>query len=549
MSGNADPEKFDYPYCVVYGQLYHRVVPAMTLAVKRLTKEHEKACKERGLQRQEFPVSKKLKEEIAALYTSAATEWKSVPTMNGHASAVATLFANDYEKLRCVIMYHRFVMSIDKSDFPDGLQLTKAKITDELTRLKRINQSPPPSTLELWRTGCTHIGRPHTVAITGPTNSPVIFVLDSGNRQGAQTLKNHLFTTDNPMKGQEFKAIKRGLFDVERAAKTAKRPPPLSGFVAAISAVLSAIRELIHSMGDSDVDDPRNLAKNEQIYAKCATLQFIVGMVTCPCRGGPEGLTRSQADILENVEGCENFMLINRILMDPSALTRTEYYDLLQYHAKRVKGMTQNLQQVLPQMASALSYTDTLLWTMTIMSRIQPSLLSARANPNMRLFMHIDKRKEVEVEADEREDSGSDEEDDEDDESGDEEEDQEITAARLAPKCDLCSPFREMTIGTMNSQLRKDLPPTAMHDFWLTGYAGRTGFAALFEALGIDKNPEMCTFVRAWYGHSDVSWQYRNYAMACGRLRFCLLCENAESSVGCVCTGKRKRCKRAKKAA
>lgn len=73
----------------------------------------------------------------------------------------------------------------------------------------------------------------------------------------------------------------------------------------------------------------------------------------------------------------------------------------------------------------------------------------------------------------------------------------------------------------------------------MTSYSGRTGFAAICDALKIDDDAALCTIVREWYGHSDLSWQYKDYAKALGRLLHCLTCKDKENSVMCPCTGKR----------
>lgn len=554
MSKHVDPEKMDIKQCTVLAQLYHQSIPQLTALVKREEKIHSKGKKERGLKQAEFNVTTAIKEEVAGYYDGVVKLYDLLPGESSHAAVVAMLREKNGEKLRCVLMLHRFVMTLFmKSHEPaNALIIESGQIEKELLRLIDEGNPMAPTNLDLWRTGSAYIGRPHTtgLAYSSGNEDGTIYVLNV-SQSGDVGQRLIAFNTRSVMKGLNFAGIKEALQGQEkavaRANKAEKRVGGIAGFIAAVAAVKLSIGDLIESMGDTDVDDFRNQVTNQKVYSKCQALLFIVSCMTSPARG-VETLSRAQSDATERVEGCEVFMLTNRILMDPSALPRTQYYELLQYHAKFERKMSSNMQQTPPLSASAICYSDTLLYTLTIMARINPALLSSRANPNMRIFMHLGaKPGEVEVleradrELKDQENSVSD-----DDEAEDATPDEELNAAQAARDCELCPDFREMIMGTMNLKLRSALPPAAVSDYWLTGYSGRTGIAALCEALSIHDDPYMCAFVRKWYGHSVLSWQYRNYAKALGRMKVCLDCRDKESSdVGCACTGKRTRCKRA----
>lgn len=542
-ASSVDPEKFTFSDCQVYAQLYDRVKPELTVLVIDETKKHDQERLKRNLKRPLFAVTEPLMQKVELMYNAACAEYKKFG-LHGHEKAVNVLMSGDYEKLRCVIMFHRFVMNIEAVK-SDGFLVQKAQVVDQFLHLEQCNESPAQTSLELFRTGSNYIGRPHTVALPNPAGLGTLMVLIN-NRTGVVSMTSVIFDTGNAFRGQDYVDIKKGLRNIERAERAEKRVIGPPGFLAAVAAIKLEINELIDSMGDTDVNDSNNLDTNKKVWKKLQALVFLGFMVTCPNRGR-ETVCRSQADVTEEVQGNDHFMLICRVLMDPNALPRTVYYMLLHFHSKHLNGTSENRQQNVPKMASVFSATDILLYAFTMMVGMQPSILSARANPTMRMFMPFEEGNE------DIEQSGNDE-DDEDNANHqvgqpDVQQHEDVVAARSFPASTLCQSVKEVTMSSMNDQLRKDVPDTILHDFFITGYSGRTGFAVLFEMLGIHRFPELCAWVRTWYGHSILSWQYRKYGVAGGRIKYCTDCQHLDTSNGCSCQVSRTHCKRAKKSA
>lgn len=492
------------------------------------------------------------KVKVKELYKEAATYYSKQDPQVGYMTSHGMLVSPD-TNIRNIICLQRFAMSVPAA------QNNALNLTDQMVRNTIPEGAFTGTDIEHCLSASKFIGKGNKAGKT----------LELAIWKHGYRMPNEFINSENPFGGKTVRGLKNALMSARRETygeRCSKRAGTLPGVAMCLVSVYLAIVTAIRKLGDGLVDDPKNKPAGQRIYRKCQVLLFIVMSLTSPARGR-ELLLSSMDDFTESVKGNEDFMLICRVLMqDPSALPRAKFYKMRRLHAKHLMKLMVYMQQMLPQYASALSLPDIMSFCLSIMVRIQPEkLLSPLNNPFMHLFLGTgnglspDEIREKAAAIRERDDYVSD--DDEDpvetivDRVGNldferpeiADIDPDIIKARaLAKECGVPVPasrrcFGEgnLEMGTMDSQLKQDLPPGFVRKMSITGYSSRTGISHLLDKLCFMATTEckvIQEFLRIWYGHSAISIQIHKYAQGCGRFKICTNCadEKTDSKV-CWC--------------
>lgn len=402
--------------------------------------------------------------------------------------------------------------------------------------------------IDCWRSGFKLIGRGDLPGAADCLINTIVFTqkysqdpLDERNWEGQE----YTINTINPMGSQEFKDAQKEKFNSDLFKEREKRAASLPVCIATMAAVYLHILKLMMAVRCSQIDDIRNVARNQKIFRFCQVYLFLALSITSPARAS-ETLCATFDDFTECVEGDDHFMLIFRALMPKGTLPRPKAYEARNWHGKKMKKLIRRLHDVLPLYASALSLPDNLEFCMTIMLRLQPGLLDPEINPQMRLFVGTGNGavKAATAVTSKRKGRGCalDTESESDTEVSDND------TQKAAPKKQNRKPFGQgdLTTASIDSQLQLILPPGAVRGCWMTGYSCRVSYAVCFDRLLCLDDPRLVAHVCWLYGHEPGSTQAEMYSNTGGRCQKCLKCKGVDWLLNCTCNPKRDRRTRAK---